>query len=615
MKNQLESTIKDAKYKYYDEGSSPLSDSEYDAIEDELRRTDPDNDLLKEVGSESNSPWVKAKHEMPMGSLDKVQNEQQFLDWAAKLNNNNWFVTEKLDGLSIEIRYEDGRLVQAITRGDGFVGEDVTRNVLKMNGVKKQLAESFTGSLRGEIILLKSKWKQYFGDTKNSRNTAAGTTKRHDGTGCEHLTVLFYEAIGDKKFMHMTDMFRFLHNCNLGTPYGEFVETKHVPINIQAANLSRNSLDYDIDGLVVRANHVGYYNDLGETNQRPKGAVAYKFPPEEKATKVKSISWQVGKTGRITPVANLEPIDIGGTTIKRATLHNAKNAQAMRAGPGSTVVISRRNDVIPYIERVWHLHERDVEVPNECPICNVKTSFDGDYLECINPACPSVLFSAIKVWVGRLNILHWGDSLISSLIERQLVDKLSDLYHLNWDLVGNEVGEGIATRARNSLYKAMKMDLATFISALNIRNCNSTAKDIVASGIDTIDKFLNVAEERLLSINGVGPIKAKSVCESIQFLKHDILRLSNLITIEEKKQDGGNLYGKSFCFTGTMSRPRKELQDMVTRAGGENASVGKDLSYLVIADPNSTSGKAQKARQLGTICISEEDFMVIVDGG
>src|SRR3990167_10809331 len=226
MKNQLESIIKDAKYKYYDEGSSPLSDSEYDAIEDELRRTDPDNDLLKEVGSESNSPWVKAKHEMPMGSLDKVQNEQQFLDWAAKLNNSNWFVTEKLDGLSIEIRYEDGRLAQAITRGDGFVGEDVTRNVLKMNGVKKQLAESFTGSLRGEIILLKSKWKQYFGDTKNPRNTAAGTTKRHDGVGCEHLTVLFYDAVGSVEFILQEELFRFFNRNELKTPYGELVELK-----------------------------------------------------------------------------------------------------------------------------------------------------------------------------------------------------------------------------------------------------------------------------------------------------------------------------------------------------------------------------------------------------
>jgi len=613
MKTALETEIKKAKDEYYNKGESSLDDSTYDALEEELRLVDPDNELLKKVGAESNSNWPKVKHSIQMGSLDKVQNEDEFQDWIHKhsLISEPLTVTEKLDGISIEVTYLNGSLQRACTRGDGVTGEDITPNVLKMQGVQRVLKEPFTGSLCGEIILTHAKFQQYFKDCRNPRNAASGTAKRLNGDRCEHLTIMFYGAIGDLKYKTYRDVIGFIRSlgfiapqCIFGQSHGEIV------LRMQQVSKQRASIGYDIDGLVVRVDDMAKFNELGEHNMRPKGSIAYKFPPEAKTTQVKSITWQVGRTGRITPVAELQPIDIGGTTISRVSLHTAKNAQECGAGMDAMVVITRRNDVIPFVEKV--LDKVSVSVPDKCPICREKLEWEGEYLACVNPACPSVLHNAIKVWTERLDILHWGDSFIRSIIHTGQIHNLSHIYDMDWGFVGEEVGAGVAERSRLSLEKnGRKMDLAKFITALNIRHCQTTAKDIVNAGYNTVDKFLTLNVEKLTAVSGIGPIKAAFIADGIQKLQKVIKELVKFVKIEEPKM--GKLSGSSVCFTGEASRPRKELQTMAEAAGLEvKNSVSKGLTYLVMADPNSTSSKAQKARSIGTKCVSEEDFCKMV---
>lgn len=605
---------------YYEDGISPLTDDEYDTIEDKLRTIDPNNPLFKKVGSKPSGPWNKIKHEFPMGSLSKAKDTDQWAEWVSKLNpsfsdpndiSNTLVITEKFDGISIAIKYINGKLVQALTRGNGHIGEDITQNVIKMKNIQTELPDkTFTGWLRGEIILLKSDWQKHMPDKKNPRNAAAGTAKRLDGKGCEHLTVQYYEIIDEnREFETLTQQYNQLDHWDFTTTMCQIERNPNqIPLIMKIWNENRSNLNYEIDGLVIRISNQDAFESMGITDMRPKGAIAYKFPPEYKETVVISIEWQRGLTGRITPVAELEPVDIGGTTIKRASLHTAQMAIDMRAGPGARVVISRRNDVIPYIERIIEGTEQDINPPSHCPECNVKLRWVGEYLSCLNNECDQNVFNDIKVWTTNIGILHWGDSFIKNIIQLDLVETLQDIYTLNWEIVALELGNGIAKRAKAELNSHRKMNIATFIHGLNVDMCGlSTAKSMEAAGLDTIQKVMQFNRKRLYNVEGIGDVKADVIFTSIKSKKKTMAELAKYITIETKT---GPLIGKSFCFTGKMERPRKELAEMAENAGGSvKGSVTKGLTYLVIQDPDSTSKKANKARSLGTVCISEEGFI------
>lgn len=606
-------TARDA---YYNGGGAILEDEEYDILEDELRNLAPDHELLKKVGSTPTSNWEKVKHIIPMGSLSKVQDNDQWSKWASKLPKladtmQTIIMTEKLDGISIAVEFHNGNVVRALTRGDGIIGEDITKNFVKMKNTRQGMTyRPFNGWLRGEIVLRKSDWQKHMSDKKNPRNAASGTAKRLDGEGCEHLTVMFYDMFVGNESKEMRgftkhEMLGFIkHDLHLDVPncIGPLTPGE-VPDIVKAWEENRGELDYLIDGMVVEINDRNVFFDMGEIDQRPKGAVAYKFPAEKKPTTVTGITWQVGLTGRVTPVAELEPVDIGGVTIKRVSLHTARIALDSKAGPGSRVIISRRNDVIPYVESV-------LASASDVPMPDFPCTWEGEYL--VTEVDSKVkLYNAIKVWVQRLRILHWGDSFINKLIDSEYVTALPDIYRIDWTTVGNKMGEGIAARAAKSIRTSgVEMTMESFISALNIRHCDSAAKDLVRQGVTSIPALLKLTYDDLVKMDGLGPTKADAIAKGITELKDVIDVLSTHIHIKEKS---GGLVGQSFCFTGTMQTPRKELEAMVVDAGGDiKKSVGKGLTYLVIADPNSTSTKAQKARKLGTDLISEEQFLGMI---
>jgi DNA ligase (NAD+) len=610
MKNlveELAAKILVARDEYYN-GTPSMTDDEYDAIEFELRKLDADHEVLKKVGAEPTSTWPKVKHDIPMGSLDKAQNADNFLAWAHKYVGDKYAkafsASDKVDGISIEMRYNKGVFFQAITRGDGVTGEDISPNVRKMHGFCQQLPTPFTGSVRGEIVLFKADWRRFMSDKKNPRGAACGTAKRLDGDKCQHLNLLMYEVIGDgTRFDSDAEKFISLREWGFNLPYAKSNLSAAEVVTFMADRATkRDDIPYEIDGLVVRIDNQDDFEAAGSHDMNPKGE------PEKKPTTVRSITWQVGRAGRVTPVAELEPVDIGGATISRVSLHTARMAVESDAGPGAKVIISRRNDVIPYMEKV--LAESNVDAPTKCPLCKDKLEWEGEYLQCNNATCPAVLHSAVKVWTTRLDVLHWGDALVETLINEGYVKTLPDIYKIKWDKFSVDHGR-IAVRAMTSLKEHEEMTLAQFIAALNIRHCQTTAKDIVSAGYDTVEKFMSLNESTLASISGIGPVKAAFIAAGIKQLTSVVSELVKFITIKQPKK--GTMTGTSFCFTGAAARPRKELQAMAENAGAEvKDSVGKGLTYLVMADPTSTSSKAEKARKLGTKCISEEDFVKMV---
>jgi DNA ligase (NAD+) len=356
MKNrikELEAFILKARHDYYNTTPN-VSDKIYDAWYDELKALDPINTAITMIGSPViPSEWKKANHNISMGSLNKVNLPEELLSWSKdKLDIKLWFVTEKLDGLSINCVYENGKLIQAITRGSGIIGEDITVNVAKMDGVNTNLGIDFNGSLRGEIILTKSNWKLHFADKANPRNAASGVSKRLDGVGVDKLNILFYQVLGDVDFKTEIEQFAWLKKNKLGIPNLWTFKT------IDAVNkhwrdyqdTKRDNLDYDIDGLVIRIDDMTKQMSLGDKDLRPLGAMAFKFDNEMRETILLDVIWETGNSGRITPVAILKPIHICGAEISRASLHNASYFSSLKLFAGCRVLISRRNDVIPYVE-------------------------------------------------------------------------------------------------------------------------------------------------------------------------------------------------------------------------------------------------------------------------
>lgn len=618
---ELETKIFQARNDYYN-GSPTVSDKVFDAWVDELRLLDPTSKAVTAIGSPiAPSEWKKAKHQIPMGSLDKVNLPEELEKWVkdtANADGEKLFVTEKLDGLSIEVIYENGSLHQAITRGDGETGEDVTVNVVKMGGVHSHLKHKFTGSLRGEIIMKKSIHKKHFADKANPRNAASGTCKRLDGVGVEHLDILFYQVLGDVDFRTEAKQFNWLEQNGFTTPnFWTFANHGEVSKHWRDyQDNDRQNLDYDIDGLVIRLNDMAKQIALGEKDLRPKGAIAFKFDNEARESVIRDIIWQVGNSGRITPVAVVDPVQLVGATVTRASIYNMSYIEELKLDIGASVLVARANDVIPRIEELIKGTGKVAKPPTQCPECGGNVKFDGENLMCTNTVkCPAQVKGRIKNWIKELNLLEWGDTLVEKLVDSGKVNNIADLYLLKTDDIANldRLGEKTAKKALETLHNNKEVALEVFLGALSIPMIGqSTIKAIMNAGCDTLERFGQLGASQFETVPGVGPTKAKFLADGLRYNQQLILDiLLNGVKIKDKIV--GTMTGSSVCFTGSMKTKRPVLEKMAADAGADvKGSVGKGLTYLVIADPNSTSSKAQAARKLGTKLISEEDFLDLV---
>ncbi|MBA3501814.1 MAG: NAD-dependent DNA ligase LigA [Myxococcota bacterium] len=626
---ELAKLLKKYKDAYYND--QPLvSDAAYDALEDELRELDPEHALLKSVGSPAApTAWEKANHAITMGSLNKAVNEDEFRQWAQRCDElgkkdklktitNDLFVTEKLDGLSLAVTYDKGKLADAITRGDGQVGERILSNACRMKGVPQKLKSPVSLTVRGEIILRLSDMKKAFPGAANPRNQASGTSKRLDGKGCEHLTVLFYDLDGEDYPTEVKKIAR-LKALGLEVPNSKATDLDGaLALHAEYHATKRAKLDYEIDGLVVRANDVHAQHMLGELGNRPRAAIAFKFASQAKVTKLVDIIWETGSSGRVTPVAIVEPVDLAGAVVRRASLHNASNVTALGIGIGDEVLVSRRNDVIPYVEEVVTKHaKKPAKAPTACTTCKSTLEKVGEYLSCRNIECQALVEGRIQNWIDAIGVLEWGDKLITQLVEAELVAEPADLYKLEAKQIANLERRGmiIAQKVLDNLKAQLPLSLPKFLAALGIENFGlQTAKAIVSAGFDSIEKVQAAKYEEIAALPGVGPSKGKAVVDGIKARKAEIGRLLAVGVVPVNKANAGPLAGKTFCFTGALGRPRKELEKMVEERGGALLSgVTKDLHYLVMADPGSGSSKAQKAKQYGTECIDEAQFMAMVE--
>lgn len=631
-----------------------MSDSEYDALEDELREIDPDHELLAEVGAKTTSKkWKKVKHDAPMGSLMKVQTRDEFDRWEQDLatkigkassageiedTERDLVVSEKLDGISISLKYEDGDLVQAITRGDGETGEDITRNVLLMKGIVKD-ARDFTGYIRGEIILKKSAHQKHVPEYKNPRNAASGIAKREsDPSACKHLTVICYQVLSEHHTIKTKRVeFKLLEALGFETPFWEVVEKpdqRHV-VHIYDEYLSsrRAQLDYDIDGLVVECDNLALMEHLGEHNGRPKGARAFKFPHEKQPSTLREIVWQVGSSGRVTPVAYFDGVDLAGATVSQASLHNvtniarlAENCPQNLLGLGDRILVSRRNDVIPYVEKVLKASSNGrFATPTECPSCGA-TLQGGSVASAMNPAgdvflvcpnkatCPAQQCGAIKRWLTKIDIKDWGEAVIEALYESGDVKTPADLYGVQEEdlaeltMSGKKVGKSAAKRMLKNLHSKKELRIADFVGALGIDMWGrSMTQVLVDAGFDTLEKMEDAKMSKIAAVPKVGDIKAEKFIDGFRRSRKLIDGLLAAGVTIKKPVVGGKLSGVSFCFTGV--RPSADEKEAIQELGGAlKGSVSKGLTYLVAKDPKSTSGKAKKARDQGTSVISMDDF-------
>lgn len=616
---ELAKRITQARIDYYN-NQPAVSDKVYDAWSDELRTLDPNHVALTSVGAPVGpSEWKKAKHQIPMGSLNKVNLPIEMSDWSAHKNDKGlWFVTEKLDGLSIELIYEHGKLVQAITRGDGETGEDITVNVAKMGGVNTDLKTDFNGSLRGEIIMLKSIHQKFFADKVNTRNAASGVSKRLDGVGSDKLNILFYQVLGDVDFKTEVEQFEWLNKHHIGAPnYWTYKTIDEVNKHWRAyQDVNRDKLDYDIDGLVVRIDDMAKQMSLGDKDLRPLGAMAFKFDNEARESIIRAIVWQVGNSGRLTPVATVDPVTLVGATITRASLYNLAYIEELGLDVGATVLVVRANDVIPRVEELVKSTKTVAKAPKHCPECGADTRMEGENLLCTNSkGCRSQIIGRIKNWVKELNLLEWGDTLIEKLVDAKKVTNVADLYTLTvHDMATlDRMGEKSAQKCFDILWANNDVSLEVFLGALSIPMIGqSTIKAIMNVGCDTLEKFGQLTATEFEDVPGVGPTKATFLAQGLIDNQKIILDLlDNGVTIKDKIF--GTLTGSSVCFTGAMKNKRPLLEKMAADAGAEiKNSVGKGLTYLVIADPNSTSSKAQAARKLGTELITEDQFLDMV---
>lgn len=618
-----------ARYKsaYY-AGAPLVSDDVYDALEDELRDLDAASPLLAGIGTPVVAEaWTKARHEIPMGSLNKVTNTNELCEWLDRCDEllakeghpsmrTDLYAAEKLDGISVELVYVDGRFVDGITRGDGEIGESIGTNVVRMRGVPKRIEHGSRLSVRGEIILRLSDMRRYFSDYTSPRSAAAGTARRLDGQGNEHLTVMCYDLAEELDLESEVAKFDRLRVLGFATPNCYHGDKQAIlAVYEQYAEGRRGTLDYEIDGLVVRANLLSVQAVLGELNRRPRAAVAFKFASPMKLSTVLDIRWETGPSGRVTPLAVIEPVVLAGATVQRASLHNVANVERLGIGVGDEVLVSRRNDVIPYIEEVVTKRGVAALAPRACAVCGGVLSVEGEYLMCRKPDCPALVEGRIHNWIDAVGALAWGDVLIHTLVSKGMVREPLDLYRLGVDDIASleRHGNKSAQRALDQLSARLPLGVEAFLAALGIEGFSTqTARLLVGAGYDSVEKLAAASVPELAAVKGLGEVKAKWVVEGMSARRDEIERLFAAGIRPKTSAQAGPLAGKSFCITGSHSRPRKDLERMIEDAGGRVVTgVSKEVDFLLIADPSSGSSKAVKARRYGTRLIDEAELVAM----
>lgn len=639
---------------YETNGTSPISDADYDAEYYELEQIVPNDPFFDEVGGLAVDAiqGQSVPHKVIMGSLSKSLDIPSTEAWLKSQYGSvksalSFILQHKIDGLSLGLLYIDGKLVQALTRGDGVTGIDVTEKAKTVKGVKHTIAYKGEIEVRGECFKNRQDFYKVWhtsvgGIYKNPRNFTAGAMNEKDPeeTRKKELSFIGYEVVR-KDFATEVDKNAFLEQQGFDTLNSSTKRTKDgcdlarvaKAVEIYMAAIDRANLPYDIDGVVLKNNDIAAAKKMGSNSggRKPKANRAIKFPPSMKETTLKGAVAQLGRTGVVKPVGILEPVELDGAMIKRVSLHNygaliGKDALKV----GSTVVVAKKGDIIPQIVKIKKLGSKDIEIPTNCPECNSVLVWDGNHVDlvCENNDCVAQLNKRIDYWFKTIGVKGFGQGTIAKVTDSEvlewdakpIVSSLAEMYYMldndrktehpfrKYAYLKANMGEKTYENLVASVKSVTEVSLPLFIEALGIANIGSSSKDIVdiAPTVDDIDK-LTVND--LLKIDGFGVAKANSFVTSWSARRDEIRRLLKYITIKQVAQASDKLKGKKFCFTGSFASPtRGEMEKMVGENGGKLASVSKELTALVF-DGETMKGKYEKAEKLGVPIITQEDFM------
>ncbi|WP_314396759.1 NAD-dependent DNA ligase LigA [Leptotrichia shahii] len=652
---------------YYNEDNPVISDMEYDFLIRELKELeknypeflgneeDGESSPTEKIGGIASEKFSKVQHRVPMLSLSNTYNISEIEDfdkrikkiiWTENVENNSkeleYILELKLDGLSISLIYENGELVQAVTRGDGQVGEDVTENIKEISTVPKKLKENVSLEVRGEIILPISSFNRINQEREdegedvfaNPRNAASGTIRQLDktivaerGLDCYLYYLVNAENYGIKTHLESIE---YIEKLGFKTTkiFEKYTDFKKLEEAIDKWHDDRKKLDYETDGLVIKVNNFSLYEMLGYTTKSPRWAIAYKFPAEQVKTKLMDVTFQVGRTGVITPVAELEAVNLSGSVVKRASLHNFDEIRRKDIKIGDNVIVEKAAEIIPQVVNVVFDdrtgEEIKIQEPANCPVCNSELAHEEGLvaLKCHNPLCPEKVKRQIAYFVSRdaMNISGLGDKIVEKFIELGKIKTIVDIYSLKeyrGELENLEkMGQKSVDNLINNIEASKNRDFSKVLYALGIPFVGKFNANLLTKNFKNIENLKNQSIENLLAVKGIGDKVAIAVNT---FLNNEnnwkiIIDLQNIglqfaINESDLKEIADNpIKGKNFLATGKLQKyKRNDIKDIILSKGGNYLSaVSKNLDFLIAGEK--AGSKLEKAEKLGVRVLTEEEF-------
>jgi len=638
-------------YKYYVENNPVISDYEFDQLLKKLEKIEEKNPGLitpdsptQRVGEQPLNEFKTVEHKKPMLSLGNTYNFKELHDFNERVEKNvgkvEYVVEPKIDGAGVALLYEDGIFVRGATRGDGIRGDDITQNLKTIHSIPLKLRQGKLKNIevRGEVFMTKSGFIEYNKKQQkkeealfaNPRNAAAGSLRQLDPKIVSKRPLdifIYYMSNSDKKFKTHYDSINALKEEGFKIN-PEIKKVKNIDEAIKYCKKlenKREKLDYDIDGAVIKVNSIDKQEILGSTTKNPRWAISYKFAAKQSTTKLIDINIQVGRTGTITPVAILKPVEVGGVTVSRATLHNFDELKRKDLRIGDHVLIERSGDVIPQvvksIKEKREGNEKTKKIPKKCPICHSDLVHpEGEVaIRCPNKMCPARLKWRLKYFASRdaMDIDHLGESTIDKLLEKNLVNNIADLYNLKEEDILKLEGfkEKSAEKLIDSINKSKKQDLSRLIYGLGIRHVGKYAAQLLASTYSSLNELIKTSPEKLKEIDGLGEKTAEAIADyfALEENKKIIEKLKKTgIKTKEEEKNNLKLKGKKFVFTGGLeSLSRPEASNLIKQKGGIIASsVSKNIDYLIVGDK--PGSKLKKAKKLEINIIDEEEFKKLV---
>jgi len=655
-KKRIEELVEKTSYYaklYYDEDKPEISDFEYDMLMLELKDLEKQfpelvnkSSYTQHVGGSIKQGFSKVEHEIPLLSMQDIFNLDEIEEYVNKIKkqavennieNQNFVVETKIDGLTASLEYKDGVFVRGSTRGNGLVGEDVTQNLKTIKNIPKHLSEKVNIIVRGEVFISSKDFKKMneqrdqegLENFANARNAAAGSLRQLDTniTKSRPLDIYVYniQKIEGKDIKSHYEALKYLEKLGFNVNPVKILckSTEDVKKAIEKIGEDRDKLTFGIDGAVVKVDDLNFREKLGTTAKNPRWQIAYKYPPEQKATKLIDIVCNVGRTGVITPLAILEPIQVAGSKISKTTLHNEDFIKQKDIMIGDMVVIQKAGDVIPEIVKVLkekrNGNEKKFNMPKFCPVCGAMTvREEGEAaIRCTGIECPAKLYRNLVHFVSReaMNIDGLGESIIDQMLSKKLINNIADIYALTYEDIASlkKNGNKFAQNLINAIENSKNNDLYRLITALGIRHVGTKAAKILAKEFNTIDNIANADFDTLSQINDIGPIAANSI---VEFFKQEqtkdlIKRLQDYgvnMELRSEQNIDNRFEAMTFVLTGSLEKfTRDEASNIIEKFGGKvSSSVSKKTNYVLAGEE--AGSKLTKARSLGVKVITESEF-------